>query len=585
MQIVIPMSGFGERFRKAGYKLPKALIPVLGRPIISHVTDMFPGDHDFVFICSSQQLQEKAYDLRGALEGLGRRMRIVEIEPHRRGPVPAVLSARRHIRLDEEVVVNYCDFYSNLNFESWRETWLNQNLSASVPAYRGFHPHSGGHTNYAYVRELGLRAAEIREKQPFTRVKTAEFASTGTYFFSSASEMLHYFEEIVKQDLTTAGEFYVSTAIDKMIRDSLPVGVFKVEHFMQWGTPEDFEAFQGWSDLFEKIAAFEPVEPSSKLIRNHDFIVLASGKGQRFLDAGYDLPKAVLDLSGRPMVSQVVSASALQARVAVVGREDQALESFFSAREQLSFVKLARQTRGQAESAFHALKEIKPKGSFTILACDSIQFRMDHGANLDDIGRGVDEIAVWVQKPTDHHSAFPEHFGWISGEFGSIRVTVKNPHPDRDAKVITGHFTFSSHKLFDRLYTKLIENETLVNGEYYLDSLVAIAASSGVKVTLVEAELVVSLGTPFEYESFRYWQRAFDEWRAHPYSLEADPLVSADKIGIVRSGLDRPSLWEEHREEHFLTHLSQHPKPCKDDQFNSSSPEASSDDIRSVETT
>lgn len=564
MQIVIPMSGFGERFRKAGYSLPKALIPVLGRPVISHVTDMFPGDHDFLFICNSQHLREKAYDLRGTLEGLGRPQTIVEIEPHEKGPVHAVLSARNEIRLDEEVVVNYCDFYSNLNFESWRDTWHNQRLSASVPAYRGFHPHSGGHTNYAYVRELGLQALEIREKQPFTSVKTAEFASSGTYFFASAREMIRYFEKIVHENLTTAGEFYVSTAIDSMIRDSHRVDVFEVEHFMQWGTPEDFEAYEGWSRVFEEIANIELFQTSGTLAVNHEIIALASGKGQRFIDAGYTLPKAALDLSGRPMVEQVIFASALDGSVTVVGRESQRLETVLSTKDKWRLIELAKDTKGQADSAFQALEEVKPQGSFTVLSCDSIQFQMNCELYLEDVRPEVDQIVVWTQRPTAHHYALSEHFGWVSNDFGSINVSVKKAPHHREAKVITGHFTFSSHELFCRLYSELVESESLVNGEYYLDSLVEIAASSGVKVSLFEAELVLSLGTPFEYESFRYWQRAFDEWAAHPYSLESDPLVSVDHIERLRNGQDRPSLWEAHREAHFLASMGQQPKPAGD---------------------
>ena len=41
MQIIIPMSGFGERFRAAGYAVPKPLIEVDGKTIIQHVVEMF----------------------------------------------------------------------------------------------------------------------------------------------------------------------------------------------------------------------------------------------------------------------------------------------------------------------------------------------------------------------------------------------------------------------------------------------------------------------------------------------------------------------------------------------------------------
>ena len=56
MQIVIPMSGFGERFRQAGYKIPKPLIEIDDKPIIAHVIDMFPGEENFLFICNSEHL-------------------------------------------------------------------------------------------------------------------------------------------------------------------------------------------------------------------------------------------------------------------------------------------------------------------------------------------------------------------------------------------------------------------------------------------------------------------------------------------------------------------------------------------------
>ena len=50
MQIVIPMSGFGERFRKAGYSVPKPLIMIDGKTIIQYVVEMFPGEKDITFI-------------------------------------------------------------------------------------------------------------------------------------------------------------------------------------------------------------------------------------------------------------------------------------------------------------------------------------------------------------------------------------------------------------------------------------------------------------------------------------------------------------------------------------------------------
>ena len=63
MQIVIPMSGFGERFRNAWYRVPKPLIKVEGKPIIEHVIDMFPGETNIIFICNRDHLNDSSFSL------------------------------------------------------------------------------------------------------------------------------------------------------------------------------------------------------------------------------------------------------------------------------------------------------------------------------------------------------------------------------------------------------------------------------------------------------------------------------------------------------------------------------------------
>lgn len=57
MKIVIPMSGRGSRFLQADYTDPKPLINIDGKPMIEHVVNMFPGENDFLFICSNDHLK------------------------------------------------------------------------------------------------------------------------------------------------------------------------------------------------------------------------------------------------------------------------------------------------------------------------------------------------------------------------------------------------------------------------------------------------------------------------------------------------------------------------------------------------
>jgi NDP-sugar pyrophosphorylase family protein len=110
MQIIIPMSGFGERFRRAGYTLPKPLIQVDSKPIIGHVIDLFPGEPNFIFICNEDHLANSDYQMTSALKSLCPTGLIVGIPAHKLGPVHAVRQVEHLLDPMRPVIVNYCDF-------------------------------------------------------------------------------------------------------------------------------------------------------------------------------------------------------------------------------------------------------------------------------------------------------------------------------------------------------------------------------------------------------------------------------------------------------------------------------------------
>ncbi|MDG1163989.1 MAG: NTP transferase domain-containing protein, partial [Porticoccaceae bacterium] len=140
MQIVIPMSGFGERFRQVGYKVPKPLIEVEGKPIIGHVIDMFPGETDFIFICNNDHLNDPAFALEKILLQLCPTGRILGVNAHKLGPVHAVQQAKHLLDMTQPVVVNYCDFTCYWDWASFK-TFVNQTqCKGAIPAYKGFHP-------------------------------------------------------------------------------------------------------------------------------------------------------------------------------------------------------------------------------------------------------------------------------------------------------------------------------------------------------------------------------------------------------------------------------------------------------------
>ena len=91
MRIVVPMAGHSDRFRQAGYSVPKPYMMMDSQPMIHWVADLFSPDDYFVFVAQKQHMENSSY--REVLESATPNFDIVEIEPNELGPVYSSMAA------------------------------------------------------------------------------------------------------------------------------------------------------------------------------------------------------------------------------------------------------------------------------------------------------------------------------------------------------------------------------------------------------------------------------------------------------------------------------------------------------------
>jgi len=529
MQVVIPMSGYGERFRRAGYAVPKPLIEVDGKPIIAHVVDLFPQVERLLLICNREHLDEPSFRLAERLRKVAPSAEIVAIAPHRLGPVHAVLQAAGRLDRDMPTIVNYCDFACIWDFARFRRFIETTAPDGAVVCYRGFHPHMLSSTNYAYVREREGWIQDIQEKQPFTRTPMQEFASSGTYYFASGALALAACQRTVDEDISLDGEYYVSLAYKPLLADRRRIAVYEIQHFMQWGAPEDLAEYRAWSAAFRRLA--EPAAPARQAGAT---LVPMAGSGSRFAAAGQVLPKPLIPVSGRPMALQAVAHLPEAERRVFVLRRDlperqaiaAALEAAYPAAR---LVVLEGATDGQARTCLLALDAVAAEAPLTIAACDTGAL-YDTAALEALLAEPEADVVVWAARGHAPAVRRPEMYGWIDAdEEGRIRaVSVKTPlaEPRRDP-IIIGTFSFRRAADFRAAAERMIERRALINGEYYVDTCINDAVALGLDCRIFEIDHYLCWGTPEELKAFEYWQSCFEQWPSHPYALARDVHVPA----------------------------------------------------------
>lgn len=527
------MSGIGNRFVEAGYQDPKPLIVIDGKPIIEHVCDLFPGENKVTFICNAKHLSET--NMRDILLSIKPNANVVEIPNHKLGPVYAVSLIENLIEDNEEVIVNYCDFGTYWNYEAFLKHTRDRGADGAIPAYKGFHPHMLGSTNYAFMRDKKQWMLEIKEKESFTNNRMNEYASNGTYYFKEGLYVKKYFKELIDKDINLKGEYYVSLIYNLLVRDGLKVSIYGVQHMLQWGTPQDVEEYITWSKYFR--GAVEEKE-KSKAQENSITLIPLAGHGSRFSKVGYKDPKPLIEVSGKPMI--------IQAENSLPNSQD---HIFVTLQEHLDnyplknilkneypdskIISIDEVTKGQAITCSLGLRGVDKNASLLIAATDNgIIYNKDKYQQLIDDEK-VDAIIFTFR----HHVSSknnPQMYGWVKTDDknNAIEVSVKipiSPDPYNDHAIV-GTFWFKKVEYFNKAFQSLLDKDIRVNGEYYVDSLIGELIESGLNVKVFEVNDYICWGTPDDYETFVYWQSFFHKNSWHPYSLDKDITLNQDKI-------------------------------------------------------
>ena len=194
---------------------------------------------------------------------------------------------------------------------------------------------------------------------------------------------------------------------------------------------------------------------------------------------------------------------------------------------------LSTLTEGQASSAMLAVDYLKKDQQFKNLpilfsACDlGVIYNEKLYMNILKNKKKFDLI-VWTTNKINDAKLNPNMYGWVSSKNNEIdKVLVKKqPKIYQNYSLITGIFMFKNINIFEKCYKSLVLNQNKINGEFYMNSMIEEAIKLKLKCVNFLLDDYFSWGTPFELNTFNYWQSYFHKWKGHPYRIESDPFVS-----------------------------------------------------------
>ena len=239
LNIVIPMAGAGTRFLIAGYKLPKPLITVHGKPMIQVVIENLRPEceHRFIFICQSKHIEE--YNLKNKLHSWAPNSEILVINEITEGAACTVLKARHLINSDDELMIANADQYVDANINSYLRYGSAESLDGLIMTMYANDPK----WSYAIMGQDNL-VQKVVEKEVVSNE-----ATVGIYNFRRGKDFVAAADEMIALDIRVNGEFYVAPVYNMLIEKNARVSVYNIgsigNGMYGLGTPADLDFFLG----------------------------------------------------------------------------------------------------------------------------------------------------------------------------------------------------------------------------------------------------------------------------------------------------------------------------------------------------
>jgi NDP-sugar pyrophosphorylase family protein len=522
MKIIIPMAGHGKRYNDVAFHGPKPLIEIDGRPMIEHVVNNFDPDDEFIFICHKDHLATTR--LKKVLSKLAKNYQILALNDEQiaGGPVYSASHAFPLIRDDEEVMVNYCDFILEWEYQDFLRTVHSHDAAGVMVSFIGFHPASLGDTNYCYmkVNDQGF-ITHVQEKQSYSNDRKKDYASTGTYYFRSGKLMKYYFKKLIDKKIQVNGEAYASLPYILMLEDQLQIKNYQVKKFICLGTPRDYESYKFWSEFFFKRSG-QMISFNNVNLKTTNIFPIAGDK-REFQDIGFDLPNYLLPIMDKPMINSTVLSYPRGTGNIFVCLEDHRkhqIENILPA--SLPDVKLhylAKRTEGNALSIASTEGLMSPEEPVCISGCSYIldydERKLSHVMEQD-----VDVILLsfthheCLLRNSDKHSYLEINDGLVS-RIVEKQTMSQQPYQDH---AFTGTAIYKrASDLFDS-----IRKEVAKSGNPSFLTAINELIKEGKKVVVFEVDKFVSLLNSTDYLEFIYWQDYFDNLKYHPYKRMAN---------------------------------------------------------------
>jgi NDP-sugar pyrophosphorylase family protein len=246
-------------------------------------------------------------------------------------------------------------------------------------------------------------------------------------------------------------------------------------------------------------------------------VIPLSGIGKRFMEAGYTVPKPLIDVDGMPMIEHVVRLFPGENRFIFICndlhlRETHMREILMRICPSCEIIEVSVKDRqGPVHAVSQAYQAISDEDEVIVSYCDYGTW-WDYPAFLKEVRELEADGAIPAYIGFHPHMLGKDHYAYMTHQDRWMqKIQEKKPFTnDKMAEYASnGTYYFKKARLMKHYFNQLMAMNLQLNGEYYVSMVYNLLAQDGLKVRIFEIEHMLQWGTPYDLEVYQMWSSYF----------------------------------------------------------------------------
>lgn len=222
MKVIITVAGIGSKLRPHTHTQPKALVPVAGKAILSHIVEYLIqcGCNRFIFVIGylGEKIEEHIKDKYPSLNA-----QFVLQEP-REGTGHAVWTARHLIEQDDSFFIVFGDTIFDFDLKS-----LLEQPYTSLAVKKVDKPQLFG------VVELDEQNF-IKRLEEKPKIPKSNLALAGIYYIKEGQLLMQCLDEMITSKEKINGDYNLTHGIQSMVNKGIKIRTFQIKNWLDCGS-------------------------------------------------------------------------------------------------------------------------------------------------------------------------------------------------------------------------------------------------------------------------------------------------------------------------------------------------------------